>query len=77
MVCNSLDLNIKWKGKGIKEVAVNSKNEVVVCVKKSLLRPHDVEYLLGDCFKARKYLGWKPKKINVLIEKMIKHELSL
>jgi GDPmannose 4,6-dehydratase len=77
MVCNSLDLNIKWKGKGTKEVAVNSKNEVVVCVKKSLLRPHDVEYLLGDCFKARKYLGWKPKKINVLIEKMIKHELSL
>ena len=77
MVCNSLDLNIKWKGKGIKEVAVNSKNEVVVCVKKSLLRPHDVDYLLGDCFKARKYLGWKPKKINVLIEKMIKHELSL
>jgi GDPmannose 4,6-dehydratase len=77
MVCKHINLAIKWKGNGINEKAVTSKNQVVVSIKKSLFRPHDVNYLLGDCSKARRYLKWKPKKINILIEKMINYELSL
>ena len=26
-----------------------------------LFRPHEVPYLIGDCSKAKKQLGWTPK----------------
>lgn len=77
MVCDKLELKIKWKGKGLNEKAVDRKNKVVVKIKKSLLRPHDVNFLLGDASKAKRLLGWKPKGIDSLVDDMIKYELSL
>ena len=77
MVCNKLNIKIKWTGKGIDEKAIDSKGKVVVKIKKSLLRPHDVNFLLGDASKAKKLLGWKPKTIGNLVDEMIKHELSI
>ena len=77
MVCKHIDLPIKWVGSGLDEKAVNLKNKTVVSIKKSLFRPHDVNYLLGDCLKARKYLGWKPKGIDQLIKKMVEYEASI
>jgi GDPmannose 4,6-dehydratase len=74
MVCKYIDLPIKWGGSGLAEKAVNLKNKTVISIKKSLLRPHDVNYLLGDYSKAKKYLGWKPKSIDKLIKKMIQYE---
>ena len=47
----------------------------IVIIKKTLFRPHDVTYLLGDCLKAKNLLGWKPKNnLKKLIDKMIKFE---
>jgi GDPmannose 4,6-dehydratase len=77
MVCKYIDLPIKWVGSGINEKAISLKNKTIVSVKKSLFRPHDVNYLLGDCQKARKYLGWKPKGIDQLIKKMIEYETNV
>jgi GDPmannose 4,6-dehydratase len=77
MVCKHINLPIKWIGAGLNEKAINLKNEVVVAVDKSLFRPHDVNYLLGDCLKARQYLGWKPTKIDNLIKKMVEYETNL
>ena len=77
MVCKHIDLPIKWVGSSLDEKAVNLKNKTVVSIKKSLFRPHDVNYLLGDCLKARKYLGWKPKGIDQLIKKMVEYEASI
>jgi GDPmannose 4,6-dehydratase len=77
MACKSLNLKIKWVGFGINEKAINSKHQIVVSVKKSLFRPHDVDYLLGNCNKAKRYLNWKPGKIIQLVKKMIDHEISL
>jgi len=77
MVCKHIDLPIKWVGSGLDEKAVNLKNKTVVSIKKSLLRPHDVNYLLGDCLKARKYLNWKPKSIEQLIKKMVEYEENI
>lgn len=77
MVCKYIDLPIKWVGSGLAEKAVNLKNKTIVSVKKSLFRPHDVNYLLGDCLKAKKYLGWKPKSIDQLIKKMIQYETKI
>lgn len=77
MVCKYIDLPIKWVGLGINEKAISLKNKTIVSVKKSLFRPHDVNYLLGDCLKARKYLGWKPKGIDQLIKKMVEYETNV
>jgi GDPmannose 4,6-dehydratase len=77
MVCKQIDLPIKWIGSGLNEKAINIKNKIVVSVKKSLFRPHDVNYLLGDCSKARKYLSWRPRSIDQLIKKMVQYETNL
>ena len=77
MVCKHIDLRIKWIGSGLDEKAINLNKKTVVSIKKSLFRPHDVSYLLGDCSKARKYLGWKPKSINELIKKMVEYEVRV
>jgi GDPmannose 4,6-dehydratase len=77
MVCKHINLPIKWVGSGLDEKALNLKNKTVVSIKKSLFRPHDVTYLLGDASKARKYLGWKPKSIHQLIKKMVEYEESI
>jgi GDPmannose 4,6-dehydratase len=77
MVCKHISLPIKWVGSDLNERAITLKNKTVVSIKKSLFRPHDVNYLLGDCLKAKKYLGWKPKGINQLIKKMVEHETNV
>jgi len=77
MACKHLDIKIKWIESGINEKAINEKNQIVVSLKKSLFRPHDVSYLLGNCFKAKKYLGWKPSKIDQLVKKMVDHEIGI
>lgn len=41
-------------------------------------RPSEVNYLLGDCSKAKKILGWKPTiSFDQLIEMMVKSDLEL
>ena len=60
-----------------KVAKIDHKNKVVIKIKKSLLRPHDVNFLLGDASKAKRLLGWKPKGINSLVDDMVKYELSL
>ena len=42
------------------------------------LRPNEVDYLLGDPNKAKKYLGWEPKtSFKDLVEMMVKSDLKL
>lgn len=75
MVCKSINLSIKWVGSGLSEKAININKKPIVIIKKTLFRPHDVTYLLGDCLKAKNLLGWKPKNnLKKLIDKMIKFE---
>ena len=48
-----------------------------VKVDKSLQRPSDVQYLLGNCSKARKVLKWKPKyNFEGLVKDMVKADLE-
>ena len=73
---NQLNMNIKWKGKGLSEKGYNHKNEAIIECDKNYLRPLDVNTLLGNSSKARKLLKWKPKiNINSLIKEMIDEEL--
>ena len=76
IACKHLGISIKWTGSGLKEKAVSLKNKTIIKVKKNLFRNHDINYVTSDCSKAKKYLGWKPKKIDTLIKKMIDYELN-
>lgn len=43
----------------------------------SLLRPAEVEFLLGDAGKARRVLGWKPRYgFRDLVTDMVRHDLE-
>ena len=78
LVAKELDMNLIWKGKGIKEKAFDkvSKKAIIECDKK-YLRHLDVNTLLGNAKKARKKLNWKPKiNIKELIKDMINDEKS-
>ena len=73
-----VNIDIIWKGKGIKEKGLNSKNdEVLIEVSPDYFRPSEVDYLLGDAAKARKKLGWKPKVgFKELIKIMVEADLG-
>ena len=73
LVSKKLGIKIVWKGKGIKEKAIDvlTKKIIIEC-DKNYFRPLDVNTLLGDARKARKQLKWKPKiDINKLVDDMV------
>ena len=77
IVCRRLNIKIKWSGSSLKEKAIDENGRKIVEISKRLFRPQEVNYLLGDSSKAKKFLKWKPKKnINHLIDDMIDFELN-
>ena len=76
IVAKKLNMNISWRGKGVKEKGYLNNNCIIECSKK-YFRPAEVETLIGDSTKASKILKWKPKHdIYSLVEDMIAHELK-
>ncbi len=73
-----LDLSIRWKGRGLKEVGVEQRSEkVIVAVDPRYHRPTEVDALLGDTTKARQKLGWKPRRsFKELIAEMVASDLK-
>ena len=75
LTAKKLGMKIKWKGKGLKEKALDENNNPIIECDKNYFRPLDVNTLLGNSKKARKKLNWKPtKNINIIIDEMIKFE---
>jgi len=82
-----LGIKIKWKGKGLNEVAkvisFEKKryphlkvNQIVIKIDKKYFRPNEVENLIGNTSKARKIFKWKPKiGIDQLIKEMLDTDL--
>ena len=79
LVAKKLNLNIVWKGKGLKEKGYDTRTKKnIIFIDKNYIRPLDVNTLLGNASKARKQLSWTPKtNINQLIEEMISEELNI
>jgi len=70
-----INLKIKWRGKGLKETAIDENGHTIVMVHKKYFRPLEVDYLKGDASKAKKILKWKPKiSLDQLIKEMVKYE---
>ncbi len=68
-----VDIKIKWKGKGLKEVGINRKTgRVHVKIDPVYFRPTDVNELRGDSSKARRELKWKPRtSFKELVKEMM------
>ncbi len=65
--------------KGIKEEYVRKDTgEVVVRIDPRYLRPTEVDFLVGDCSKAKRKLGWEPKTyFKDLIKEMITSDMKI
>ncbi len=73
-----LNLEFKWKGKGVESKCYNSDGKCIIECDQKYFRPLEVDTLLGDAKKAFKELKWKPtKNINNLIKEMVNTELDL
>jgi GDPmannose 4,6-dehydratase len=68
---------IVWKGKGLAERGIDKKTgKALVSISKEFFRPAEVNLLIGDCTKATKKLGWKPKtKFKDLVGLMMEADL--
>ena len=77
ITAKKLKLQIKWRGKGLKEIAINNSGKTIITVSKIYFRPLEVDYLKGDSSKAKKNLNGKVKlKFDQLIEEMIDYEIK-
>ena len=67
---------IVWEGEGLNEVGRRADTmEIVIRVDPRYFRPTEVDFLLGDSFKAKNELGWVPKTtLEELIKEMIDHD---
>lgn len=70
---------IEWRGSGVREVGVcNKTGNILVRVDERYFRPTEVEFLLGDCAKAKKMLKWEPKtSFDDLVREMVESDLGL
>jgi len=67
---------VEWVGEGINEKLMYG-DIVLVKINPKYYRPTEVDVLVGDSFKARNQLMWKPETIfKELVRKMIKHDLE-
>lgn len=85
-----IGVEIRWKGKGVKEVGIIKKvtsdksrvaslkkDNAVVEIDPRYFRPTEVDELLGDASKARKVLGWEPRiSFDEMIATMVKADLE-
>ncbi len=73
-----IDIDIAWRGKGLKEEGFNKKTgKVHIKVDPVYFRPTDVDELRGDSSKARRELKWKPKtSFKKLVSEMMEADLN-
>lgn len=73
-----IDVNITWRGKGINEVGLSDKGEVLVKVSRDFYRPLESDNYKADYSKSKRLLKWEPKvKFKALVELMVKNDVNL
>ena len=85
--CNHIGIEIDFKGEGVDEVGIVSKNnstsnfikegDEIIRVDKQYFRPSEVQSLLGDPSKAKEKLGWVPEiSLDELVEEMMDSDIK-
>ncbi len=78
LVAKELKIKIRWKGKGVNEKAYDENNKLIIECSKKYYRPTEVDSLLGNPYKAKKLLNWKPKvSIEKLAKEMVEEDLKI
>ena len=75
----AIDIKIKWQGRGLSEIGCDALNpkRIYVKVSSKYFRPNEVNFLKGSSSKAKKLLGWKPKKkFYVMVKEMVKYDIN-
>ena len=68
---------LRWEGKGLDEKGILEDGRVAVEVDERYFRPSEVDFLLGDCSKAKKELQWTPEyDIDNLVDMMMKSDMK-
>ena len=73
-----VNIEIIWKGSGLKEVGINKKTKkILVKIDKLYKRPTDILELRGDFSKAKNILKWTPRtSFKGLVKKMVLNDLK-
>lgn len=67
---------IRWIGEGLEERLVYDNVIDIININPKYYRPTEVDVLVGDYYKARETLGWKPyTSFTDMVRKMMKHDL--
>lgn len=72
-------ITLRWEGEGLDEKGIDTATgRVLVEVDPRFFRPAEVDQLLGNPAKARKRLGWNPRKTSFqrLVEIMVDSDLA-
>lgn len=72
-------IKLRWEGEGVDEKGIDKlTGRVLVEVDPKYFRPTEVELLKGDPSKAKKTLGWNPRKTSFeeLVRLMVKHDMK-
>ncbi len=73
-------IDLRWEGEGLGEKGIDTATgRVLVEVDPRFFRPSEVETLLGNPEKARKKLGWNPRKTSFeeLVRLMVASDVEL
>lgn len=73
-------IELRWEGEGENEKGIDTATgRVLVEVDPRFYRPSEVEHLLGNPEKARRVLGWNPRKTSFerLVEIMVDADMEL
>lgn len=73
-------IQLQWQGSGLDEKGIDTATgRVIVEVDPRFFRPAEVEQLLGDPTKARRTLGWNPRKTSFqqLVHMMVDADMQL
>ncbi len=72
-----VNIKIVWRGKKEKEIGYDKKTmKALVKIDPRYYRPNELNSLRGDSTKAKRVLGWKPrKKFNAIVKEMVESDL--
>ncbi len=73
-------IRLRWEGAGLEEKGIDeATGRVLVEVDPRFFRPADVEELLGNPEKARRELGWNPRRTSFdeLVRRMVASDVEL
>ena len=75
---DALDIKLAWEGEDEEMVGIDKNaNKEIIKINKNFYRPTEVDILLGDCSKAKNYLGWVPKcSFDSLVQMMVEADLD-